>query len=372
MHFFKKYIYHPVKNLVAKYYLHLLQKLFGLKVIAITGSAGKTTTKEMISSILKLQGKVISSFANIDPVYNIPTTILKCRPDTKFLVLEMGVEFPGELDFYLWLAHPNIAVITNVYPTHLLFFKSVEGVYKEKSKIIRRLDSDGFAILPAESEFYRKLVSLNKAKDISFGKNGFVNSQNLKINKDFKSEFILYIGKENIKVTLSVIGEQFVHNALSAAAAAHALGISIINVKKGLESFSPAEHRMKVIKHKSGAIIIDDAYNNNPEAAKEAIKVFSQIAKSNKKIIVFGDMLELGPDEDKYHQEIAKLISKLSIDKFIGVGKATQKMKITKEWFERPEDVYKSLRPMLKKNTYVLVKGSRSIGLEKLIERLYN
>ena len=114
----KRYLYHPLKRRVAKYYLALLKKYGGLKVIGITGSAGKTTAKEMLASILKLQGKTVYSHANIDPVYNIPATILKCPPWAKYLVLEMGVEYPGEMDSYLNIAPPDIGVILNVYLTH--------------------------------------------------------------------------------------------------------------------------------------------------------------------------------------------------------------------------------------------------------------
>jgi len=126
---------HPIKRRISKYYCFILQKCFGLTVIGITGSAGKTTTKEMISSILRLSGKTVWSKDNIDPIFNIPTTILRCTPKTKYLVLEMGVEYPREMDFYLWLAKPDISVITNINPTHLEFFGDKKGVFNEKIKI---------------------------------------------------------------------------------------------------------------------------------------------------------------------------------------------------------------------------------------------
>src|SRR3989344_2587811 len=133
----KKILIHPIKRRISKLYLIFLRRFFGLKVIGITGSAGKTSTKEMIISILSLKARTVASFANIDPVYNIPTTILRCTPLTKYLVLEMGVEYPNEMDFYLWLVKPDVGVITNIFPTHTLFLKDIEGVYKEKSKLIK-------------------------------------------------------------------------------------------------------------------------------------------------------------------------------------------------------------------------------------------
>lgn len=135
----KKTIYHPIKNLIANNYLFFLRKFTNIKVIAITGSAGKTTTKEMVTSILKQVAPTVWTKDNIDPVYNIPATILRCTPWTKYLILEMSVEYPGEMDFYLWLAKPDIGVITNIFPTHTEFFGDADGVLKVQS-VLKNLE----------------------------------------------------------------------------------------------------------------------------------------------------------------------------------------------------------------------------------------
>ena len=119
----------------------------------MTGSVGKTTTKEMLVSILKQVGYTVASYKNIDPVYNIPMTILKCRPGTRYLVLELGVEYPGEMEFYCWLVKPNIGIITNIYPTHIQFFGSIKGVANEKENLIRHLPKSGFAILNRDNKY---------------------------------------------------------------------------------------------------------------------------------------------------------------------------------------------------------------------------
>src|SRR3989344_8407168 len=126
---------HPIKRRLAKYYLLILQKIFGLTVIGITGSAGKTTTKDMLYSILKSAANTAATTANITPTYNIPTTILRCTPATKYLILEMGIEYMGDMDFYTWLARPDIAIITSIGPTHLEHFKNTDTVASEKNKI---------------------------------------------------------------------------------------------------------------------------------------------------------------------------------------------------------------------------------------------
>src|SRR3989344_6054436 len=130
-------VIHPVKRRIAKLYVLTLQKFFGLIVIGITGSAGKTTTKEMIVGVLRKVDQTVWSKENIDPIFNIPTTILRCTPKTKYLILEMGVEYPYEMDFYLWIVKPTIGVITNIFPTHTLYFGDEKGVLKEKSKLVK-------------------------------------------------------------------------------------------------------------------------------------------------------------------------------------------------------------------------------------------
>ena len=378
----RKWVLHPLKRRIAKYYLILLQKCFGLKVVGITGSAGKTTTKEMLASILKQRGETIYSYANIDPVYNIPTTILKCSPSTKYLILEMGVEYHGEMDFYLWLAKPDIGIITNIYPTHIEYLGDVNGVFKEKSKLVLGLSNDDCAILNRGSVQLTKLKDKLKAKTLWFGDGTFETSSLIKFTEDFKTKFRLIINqntRKSIDVVLPILGAQFVENALAAAVCADYLRFSITEIKKGLESFKSQEHRMQVIKHKSGAIILDDSYNNNPRAAENAIATLISLGRNKDKVVVFGDMLELGNWESKYHIELGEYLGKTGLTFLVCVGKAS---KITAQKasiglgksrvvaVEKTDEILKYLKTYLRKNTMILIKGSRSIGLDKLVSEL--
>ena len=253
----KKYLYHPIKRKIAKYYLAFLRKVFGLKVIGITGSAGKTTTKEMLASILKLKTKTVFSYANIDPVYNIPTTILKCFPWTKYMVIEMGVEYPGEMDYYLWLAKPDVGVITNIYPTHTQFFKNIDGVFAEKAKLIKNLKVDDVAVLNIDDRYLKDLGKLTKSRIIWFGKDSEVMSTDEVITDDFHTGFNLIFNNETedkVYVDLNITGKQFIQNALAASAVAKVYGFSLKEIKRGLESFQSQDHRMKIVKHKSGRL----------------------------------------------------------------------------------------------------------------------
>ncbi len=374
---YRTWVVHPIRRRIAKYYLVFLRKFFGLKVIGITGSSGKTTTKEMVVSILKQKGETVFSFANIDPVYNIPTTIFRCKTTTKYLVLEMGIEYPGEMDFYLWLAKPDVGVITNIFPTHTLFFGDERGVAKEKGRLVKSLFKGDIAILNKENKYLREIGEKVKSKIVWFGDNGNIVSKDIKILPNLDTKYSLEINKNKIDIMLPVIGEQFVQDSLAAAAVADSLGFSLKEIKKGLERYQKPEHRMNTVKLKSGAVLIDDSYNNNPSAAKETLKTFKSIIGSKKSIVVFGDMLELGKDEKKYHREIGDLISSYKFDYLIGVGKLsklitdkTKRQIKNTYWVESQGEVMSILKPLLNKGSITLIKGSRSIGLDKVVTQL--
>src|SRR3990167_7005050 len=378
----KEYLYklliHPIKRRVAKCYLVLLRKVFGIKVVGITGSAGKSTTKEMAASILGESGKTVASYANFDPVFNIPSTILKCSPQTRFLVLEMGVEYPGEMDFYLWLAKPDIGLITNIHPAHTEFFKNIQGIGQEKGKLVRVLNSKGYAVLNKENKNLRELSREVKAKIVWYGKGGEIEAENITYAGGSGSIFTLVIDKNKLVVQLPIVGEQFVNNALGASAIALCLGIRPQDIKKGLEKFKPLEHSMATQVLKGGALLLDDSYNNNPEAAKEALKTLKKVAGQRKMIVVFGDMLELGSLSPSAHKELGKTISSMGVDSIIGVGKASKDLITTAKpnlgdnatWVANADQVLAVLKPLLKRDTVVLIKGSRGVGLDRLVAKL--
>ena len=322
---------HPIKRRISKYYCFILQKCFGLTVIGITGSAGKTTTKEMISSILRLSGKTVWSKDNIDPIFNIPTTILRCTPKTKYLILEMGVEYPNEMDFYLWLVRPNVGVITNIFPTHTLYFGDINGVFKEKSKLVKNND---VAILNSDD---LKLNALKK-----------------KINAK-----IFWFKSDNNPI---------LQNENAARITCQALEIQNALIEEGLKKYQSPKHRMSIIKHKSGAVIFDDTYNSNPEAFRKSLGYFLKLAGNNKKIAVVGDMLELGDIEVSEHKRIGREIQSKGFVKIIGVGKLVKF--ITSDVYSSYLEALPEIRKYLRTKTYIFVKGSRSIGLDKLVDVL--
>ncbi|KKR55814.1 MAG: UDP-N-acetylmuramoyl-tripeptide-D-alanyl-D-alanine ligase [Candidatus Woesebacteria bacterium GW2011_GWF1_40_24] len=377
--FVSQWLTHPIKRRLAKAYLNYLRRHGEVEVIGITGSVGKTTTTAILASILKRVGKTVCSAEGVDPVYNIPNTILKATPATKFLILEMSVEYIDEMDYYLWLAKPDLGIITNIAVTHTEYLKNKEGVAEEKGKIIKYLDKNATAILNMDDPVVQKLGNNTKAKIVYFGEKTDVSASNIKINNDMSTNFTLKINMNTKIVHMNALGKQFVNNALAAAAAADSLGVGIDDIIKGIELFERPRHRLTVIKSDTNGIIFDDTYNSNPRAASESLDTFTEIAGTRKKIAVIGDMLELGKFEEQAHRELGKKAGSVGLSYLIGVGSAARF--IVEEASKRMGNKYCFLvsnfsealqitKPLLGKDTALFVKGSRSIHLDKLVESL--
>lgn len=340
-----QWVVHPVKRRLARWYVKVLQKYTHIKVIGITGSAGKTTTKEMLASILKLDGKTVYTPKNIDSIYSIPNTILSTLPGTKYMILEMGVEYPGEMDFYLWLVKPDIGVITNIFPTHTEFLGDISGVFEEKVKLVSSLSKEGKAVLNSSDKMLKSLSDKLAAEIIWF-------------NPDVNP---------------------MAQNANAAKVLAKSFGISDGRIKQGIATYKKPVHRLTVINHKSGAMILDDSYNSNPWAALSTLEYFNKIAMG-KKIAVLGDMLELGNYDEDAHRELGRSVANAGFETVIGVGKSSKflidEVKLhsnnTKTYlFDNVHGAIPVIKDELGKNVSILVKGSHSIHLDRLIDSLH-
>lgn len=341
--FFTQWIVHPVKRRLARWYLKLLQKFTNIKVIAVTGSAGKTTTIQMLTSVLKLDGKTVSPKESVDSVYNIPNTILKTPWRTKYLILEMSVEYVNEMDFYLWLAAPSVGVITNVFPTHTLYFGNADGVAKEKSKLIKALPANGIAVLNRTNKFTKQMSVLTKAKVVWFDE-----KQN---SQDSNKEVVTKI--------------------------AQSLGIDKNLINQGFDKYIKPKHRYNIFKNKTGTFIFDDSYNSNPEAYLTALRDFVGMTKNKERVAVVGDMLELGKISESEHKRVGKKLNEYRFRAVVGVGKLSKTIlgqidqKQTQIWHvEDVGQVLNLIKPFMTNKSAIFIKGSRSIGLDKLIPHL--
>ncbi|MBI4058714.1 UDP-N-acetylmuramoyl-tripeptide--D-alanyl-D-alanine ligase [Candidatus Microgenomates bacterium] len=375
----KKLIYHPVKRQLAKNYLFFLKKFTDIKVIGITGSVGKTTTKEMVASVLSQKYKIRVSYANIDPVYNIPTTILKTTPGTKVLVLEMGVDHKGDMDFYLALSKPDIGILTNIYWTHTEFFGDIEGVAREKGKLIAGLSQKGLAIVNGDDRLVKQISEKTKAKVILYGlgRGCEIKAQDIKVI-NLQTTFTLNFDQQLIEITLPVLGAHFVYAALAAAAVGLSFNVEPEDIKLGLESFIPTPHRLQPVTTKSGAIILDDTYNSSPLGAKAAIDTLIEVGKGKKTAAVLGDMLELGDYTEKGHQEVGEWVAKKKIDNlicfgqfapFLVEGARNGGMKNNQIIIVPSENILKkAIKDSLDRNVVMLLKASRKLKFDELVK----
>lgn len=348
----KKNLIHPIKRWIAKLYLILLRKFFKLKVIGITGSMGKTTTKELLLSLLSQLGPTVASYANIDSVYNIPTTILRCTPKTKYLVLEMGVEFPGEMNYYTWIANPDIAAITSVNITHTQFMKNIKNIAFEKGLIAKKLSKKNTLVINATDKNIWVNTNANVVKVMPLA---------TKINDDLSTNFGSY--------KLPIPAPHLSANVAIAIEIAKILGASKRQLKDGINNVALAPHRMQPIHLKNGGLIIDDVYNASPLATQQAILTLDHLAKMTKRvpILVFGQMNELGEFEKSEHQKIGELIKKLNIKYVVTRGSATQGLGI---YCETNEEVSSKIQPFLNSKYLILMKSSRGWKMEEILETL--
>lgn len=349
--------------------------------IGITGSVGKTTTKEACFQILSQKYKTLATVGNIDPLFNIPATILKMRPGVKKVILEMGIEYPGEMDFYLSLAQPAVAIVTRVYFAHSEFLGNINQILEEKGKLVKQLPKDGFAILNWDDIYSRKLAKETVAQVLFYGTNKdecHVWASHVRLENG-QTKFGLNYGVERVEVTLNLLGRHFVYPALAAATLGLNLGLSLINIKKGLEKLQPIAHRLELLSGLGDWEVLDDTYNASPAAVEEAINVLNEVS-ARRRIVVLGEMKELGAYSEQMHREIAQKIYKDKIDLvFLGSGETKHltdellKLGFSPERLEANlsnNQIVSKLLRIVKNGDVVLIKGSRAVKLDEVVKRI--
>ena len=350
----------------------LILKKFKPFVIGITGSNGKTTTKELIKSILDSNygtNKILATQANYNNDIGLPLTIFNLNSEHSHIVLEMGMNHPKEISYLANIAPPNFAVITNIGEAHIENFKNREAIANEKKDILRNLKAEGIAILPKDSEFFNFLVKdLKNVKVLSFGmrKDADISCELLNHKK-----ILIKTPKYDLEIKSKLLGHNNISNILAAVTCAYQLKINPTKIKEGIENITPIPSRLELKEGKKRAAIIDDTYNANPSSFLSAIEVLDEFP--GKKILVIGDMAELGENSRIYHQELSRTIKKTKINITLGLGKYTKEI-ITllgqnNTWFRSKDDLVKHLYSCMKGST-ILVKGSRSMKMEEVVKKL--
>jgi len=361
---------------------HYWRKKFAASVVAITGSSGKTTTKEMIAGISGLEKNVMKAQGNFNNLVGVPLTLLNLREQHDAAILELGTNSRGEIERLTRIAEPDIGLITNIGPAHLEGLKSLDVVREEKCDLFRNMAASKVAIINMDDEALRTSENIWHGKRITFGldHDADVSAENIIKKGKQGVSFTLRIAGKSQDIHLSVTGEHNVYNALAAAASSWALGIEHDTIRQGLMAFTPITGRMEICQLKNGAFIINDTYNANPASVREALKTLKDLRGSHSGTVILGDMLELGERAEEMHEGIGSLMADTGVGTIFLRGrlsKATAAGALKGNvpdsrifFFETPEEVIPHLKSTLNKGDWILVKGSRMMKMEEVVRTI--
>jgi UDP-N-acetylmuramoyl-tripeptide--D-alanyl-D-alanine ligase len=354
-----------------------VRRLWGKPLIAVTGSAGKTTTKEAIAQVLSSRFHVLKSEGNFNNHFGLPLMLLKLEPEHDAAVVEMGMSHRGEIAALAEIAQPETGVVTNVAPVHLEFFSSVAEIACAKYELIESLPAKGTAVLNADDEYVSQFGRDFKGRVITYGfaSTATVRADDLKSLGEKGSAFDIVVGDRREPATLPLVGSHNVYNALAATAVALERGLTLNEIVSSLPSLAPADKRGQVVRI-GNITVINDCYNSNPKALAAMVDALAGMP-AQRRIVVAGEMLELGPRGDALHRESGKHIAAKGIDILLGVRglashmvEAAQQEGIDAEFVATPEEAGTWLAEQTRDGDVVLLKASRGVKLEKALEKL--
>ena len=365
---------HALGNLGA-----LNRELFQGPVIAITGSSGKTTVKQMIASILAAMtrdaNKVLATRGNLNNHIGVPQTLLEISKQHEYAVIEMGASALGEIAYLAKMAKPQVSVVNNVGRAHVGGFGSVDNIAKGKGEIYQYLSSNGVAVINRDdhySEQWLKQTAASKQLTFAIKNDADVVAKNITRNNAGCCSFELVCKKGSVSIQLPLMGEHNVSNALAAAACCLAVNADLDSIKRGLESVVNVAGRMQIKKGVNGCCLIDDTYNANPDSVRAAIDALSEM--TGHRLLILGDMAELGELSDALHRDMGAYARQKGIARLFTVGKisvvASQTFGEGAQHFVNKEAVITACKHFLQKDAVVLVKGSRSSGMEDVVNGL--
>ena len=353
------------------------RRLWGKPLIAVTGSAGKTTTKEILAHLLVQRFRVMKSSGNLNNHIGLPLQLLTLEAEHDIAVVEMGMNHPGEIRALGKLAQHDLGIVTCVAPVHLEFFKSIAEIARAKYELIESLHPGGTAVLNADDEYVSQFGRDFHGKVLTFGikRPADVCAQNIVLRGVEGSSFELVAGGVREQAALPLAGEHNIYNALAASAAALERGIAPSQVASALSTVEPPDKRGQVLEV-VGTTIINDCYNSNPSALKAMIDVLAG-TKASRRLLVAGEMLELGPSAEALHRECGVYAAEKKIDVVIGVrglakslSDAAAEAGVQAHFMETAEQAGEWLARELRPGDTVLLKASRGVKLERALEKL--
>jgi UDP-N-acetylmuramoyl-tripeptide--D-alanyl-D-alanine ligase len=349
-------------------------------VVAITGSTGKTTTKDFVASALSTSLRVTATARNRNNELGVPLTVLEAGADTDVLVVEMGMRGQGQIEDLCGIARPTHGLVTNIGQTHIELLGSVQAIARAKGELVRCVPKDGRVFLNGDDEWSRTLAA-DSAAEVTFYGLGEVNdvrALDITTAEDGCPTVTLVAGEERATVTLPVPGRHNAYNAAAAAAVAQALGVPLRTAVEGLAAVRPTEWRMQVFTVASGVTVVNDAYNASPASMRAALEALIDIRAEGRRVAVLGDMKELGSLSELAHFRIGELVARMPIERLVTVGELGRhiadgaRAEGMSADVVRPcvtvEEAGEVLDDLLAPGDVVLVKASRSMGLERLVE----
>ena len=355
----------------------------GLVVVAVTGSSGKTSTKDLLDQVLATHGATVASRESFNGEVGVPLTALRVAADTRFLVLEMGARGAGHLRYLTGIVAPDVSVVLNVGSAHLGEFGSVEAIAAAKAELVTDLPETALAVLNADDARVAAMAGRTRARVVTFGlaAGADVRAEQVRLDDRARATFTLVAGAGSAEVTLGLHGEHHVSNALAVAAVALAVGMTVADVAAALSgSRAVSRWRMQVTERADGVTVVNDAYNANPESMRAALAALVAMAGGRRTWAVLGEMLELGAEAGAEHESIGQRAAQLKISRLLCVGSGAAAIHtgavLAESWEEAPvlvpdaDAAYDLLDRQLRPGDLVLLKSSRDAGLRLLGDRL--
>lgn len=352
-----------------------VRRLWARPLIGVTGSAGKTTTKEAIAHVLATRFHVLKSEGNFNNHFGLPLMLLKLEPMHDVAVIEMGMSHAGEIAALAKIAQPEMGVVTCVAPVHLEFFRSVADIARAKYELIESLPANGTAVLNADDEYVSQFGRNFKGKTVFYGlgAGADVRADHIQSQDGGGSRFEVMVGSYREKVSLALVGRHNVYNALAALAVGLERGLSPSEAAGALATLAPSEKRGQVVKL-NNITVINDCYNSNPKALDAMVDALAAMP-ATRRIVVAGEMLELGPAGEELHRKAGEHMALRKIDQLLGVRglarpmvEAARQAGISAEFLETPEQAGEWLAHYARDGDVVLLKASRGVKLEKALE----
>jgi UDP-N-acetylmuramoyl-tripeptide--D-alanyl-D-alanine ligase len=362
-----------------------VRRAAAVPVVGVTGSIGKTTTKDMTAHLLSIRGPVLKTEGNLNNQYGLPLTLLRLAPEHTAAVVELGMSAPGEIRALSALAEPDVATITRIAPVHLEFFPSVDAIAEAKAEILEGLRRGGAAVLNGDDPRVRAIGERFGGRVVWFGRDRRfdVSAGDERMEEGPRASrgsgvFSLRVAGRTVDVALPLLGPHFVENFLAAAAAAHVLGVGAEAMAEAATSLRPARHRGEVVRLGEAVTLLDDCYNSSPEAVEAAVAALA-LVPGRRRVAVLGDMLELGERGPALHRERGRALGG-RVDAVVGVGPLAQEIvegareaglpAAALHHFATSAEAVAALRDLVRPGDAVLVKGSRGVRLEAVVDAL--